>query len=184
MVDTIRTAGLTILSLALGLATNAAKPTPAVAGGGVSAPQAIKVDTLTKQQLDQQIKGLPDNAMIESKGQRMTKAQVRALATQKGKQHHAKAQAAIAQNDAAFEQRRAQFEEQQQAKLQADRTKAMAEFTRLQQAGSADASAQLEVIQREAVQLFQRSKTASPAEQWRIDQRAGQLLQQLQQMGR
>jgi hypothetical protein len=36
------------------------------------------------------------------------------------------------------------------------------------------------VIQREAAQLFQRSKTASPAERAQIERRAGQLLQQLQ----
>ena len=184
MIGNIRTAGLTILSLALGLVANAANPAPAGAGGGVSAPQVLKADTLTKQQFEQQLKRLPDNAVIESKGQRMTKAQIRALAAQKGQANQAKAQAALSQANAAFEERRAQLEQQHQAKLQADNAKAMAEFTRQSQAGGPAASLQLEAIQEEAAQLFERSKRASPAEQAQIEQRAAQLLQQLQQMGR
>jgi hypothetical protein len=43
---------------------------------------------------------------------------------------------------------------------------------------------QLDAIQEEAAQLFQRSKTAPPGEQAQIEQRAGQLLQQLQQLDR
>ena len=45
-------------------------------------------------------------------------------------------------------------------------------------------SPQLEAIEQEAAQLWQRSQRASPAEQAQIEQRAGQLLQQLQQLGR
>jgi DNA-binding transcriptional MerR regulator len=61
----------------------------------------------------------------------MTMAQIRALAAQKGQQHQAKAQAALSQANAAFEQHRAQLEQQHQAKLQADNGKAMADFKRL-----------------------------------------------------
>ena len=131
MVARIKIAGLTTVALVLGLGANAATPPWAVAGGGVAAPQVLKADQLTKQQLSQQLKRLPDSAVIESKGQRMTMTQIRALATQKGQQHQAKGQAALTQTNAAFEQRRAQLEQQHQAKLQADNAKAMADFKRL-----------------------------------------------------
>jgi hypothetical protein len=131
MVARIKIAGLTAVALVLGLGANGVSPPWAVAGGGVAAPQAIKADTLTKQQFEQQLKRLPDNAVIESKGQRMTKAQMRALAAQKAQGHQAKAQAALTQANAAFEQHRAQLEQQHQAKLQADNAKAIAEFKRL-----------------------------------------------------
>lgn len=131
MVARIRIAGLTTVTFVLGLGANAANPLWAVAGGGIAVPQVLKADQLTKQQLDQQLKRLPDSAVIESKGQRVTKAQIRALATQKGQQHQAKGQAALTQANAAFEQRRAQLEQQHQAKLQADNAKAMADFKRL-----------------------------------------------------
>jgi len=182
MVGKIAIAGLTTVGFVLGLVADAANPPSAVAGGGVSAPQVLKSDALTKQQFDQQLKRLPDNAVIESKGQKMTKAQIRALAAQKGQQNQARAQTGLNQAGVAFEQRRSQLEQQHQAKLQADGAKAMAEFTRLSLAPAV--SAQREVIQQEAAQLFQRSKTASPAEQAQIEQRAAQLLQQLQQLGR
>ena len=128
---TIKIAGLTTIALVLVLGAGAASPPWAVAGGGVAAPQVLKTDTLTKQQFKQQFKRLPDNAVIESKGQRMTKAQIKALAAQKGRANQAKAQAALSQANAAFEQRRAQLEQQHQAKLQADNAKAIEDFKRL-----------------------------------------------------
>jgi hypothetical protein len=128
----IRITGLTVITgIALGLMANLAAPPPVLAGGGVAAPQVLKADTLTKQQFEQQFKRLPDNAVIESKGQRMTIGQMRALAAQKAQAHQAKAQAALTQANTAFEQRRAQLEQQHQAKLRADNAKAIAEFKRL-----------------------------------------------------
>ncbi|MCZ7627096.1 MAG: hypothetical protein C3F12_08935 [Candidatus Methylomirabilota bacterium] len=131
MIAKIKIAGLTTVAFVLGLGANAANPPWAVAEGGVAAAQVLKADQLTKRQLSQQLKRLPDNAVIESKGQRMTMAEIRALAAQKGQQHQAKAQAALSQANAAFDQRRLQLEQQHQAKLQADNAKAIAEFKRL-----------------------------------------------------
>lgn len=132
MSATIRIAGLTILGMALGLVANAAGPPKVARGGGVAAAQPLRADTLTKQQFEEQLKRLPEGAVIESKGERKTKAQIRALAAQRGQAHQAKAQAALAQASAAFEQRRSQLERQQQAKLEADNAKAVAEFKRLE----------------------------------------------------
>ena len=164
--------------LVLGLLAQSAGPLPAEAGG-VQRPQVIRGDQLTKQQFE----ALPDTAVIELRGQRMTKAQIRAKAA-KSQEAMAKGQAVARQTEAQFEQRRIQFEQQQQAKLQTDNAKAMVEFTRQSQAGATPQARQLEAIQEEAAQLYERSKRASPAEQAQIEQRAGQLLQQLQQLGR
>jgi hypothetical protein len=125
----ITIAGLSIIGIALALAANAANP-PKVRRVGAAATQPLTAETLTKQQFEQQLKRLPDSAVIESKGQRMTKAQMRALAAQKGQAQQAKAKAALAQANAAFEQRRLQLEQQHRAKLQADHAKALAEFRR------------------------------------------------------
>jgi hypothetical protein len=75
---------------------------------------------------------LPDSAVVESGGQQKTKAQVRALAVQKGEAHQAKARASLSQANAAFERRRSQLEQERQAQLDADNAKAVAEFERLE----------------------------------------------------
>jgi hypothetical protein len=168
------------LVLGIGLIVQGVGFSSAEAGGGVSAPQVLNVDRLTKQQLNQQLKRLPDGAVIESQGQRMTVAQIRALAVQKGQRHQAKAQDVLNQARVAFRQDRAQFDQQQRAKLAADNVKAMAEFARLSQAAGSPRSPQLEAIEQEAAQLWQRAERASPAERARIEQRAAQLLQQLE----
>jgi hypothetical protein len=166
----------TILVLVLGLLAQSAGPLPAEAGGVQG--QVIRGDQLTKQQFE----ALPDIAVIEFKGQRMTKAQIRAKAA-KSTEAMAKAPAAARAAQAKVAARQAQFLQQQQAKLQADNAKAMVEVARLRQAAGPARSPQLEAIEQEAAQLFQRSQRA-PAERAQIEQRAGQLLQQLQQMGR
>ncbi|MCI0408693.1 MAG: hypothetical protein L0191_09045, partial [Acidobacteria bacterium] len=51
--------------------------TPAAnAGGGAS--QVLKADQLTKRQLNQQLRQLPDSAVIESRGQRLTVGEIKA----------------------------------------------------------------------------------------------------------
>ena len=153
---------LAAITLGLGFMAQVVGSSPAEAGGAPG-PQVLRADQLTKQQF----RRLPDSAVIEFQGQRMTKAQIRAMAARK-------AQAAMAKVEAAAGQRRAQFE-QEQAKLQADNTKVQAELARLRQ---------IAAIQQEAAQLLQRSQRGLPAEQTQIEQRASQLLQQLQQLGR
>jgi len=179
----LRIASFTSVVLVLGLLAHTASPPPAESGGAPG-PQVLRADQLTKQQFRQQLKALPDSAVIESKGQRMTKGQIRALAAQKGAAAQAKARAAASQAQARFAAHRAQFLQQEQAKLQADNAKTMAEFGRLRQARATPQARQLDAIEQEAAQLFQRSQRASPAERAQIEQRAAQLLQQLQQLGR
>lgn len=161
----------TILVLALGLIVNSAGPRPAEAGEAPG-PQVLRADQLTRQQF----KRLPDSAVIEFKGQRMTKAQIRARAAQK-------AQEAMAKTQVAARQRLVQFE-QVQARLHAENAKVQAELARLRQAHATPQARQVEAIEQEAAQLWQRSQRASPAERAQIEQRAAQLLQQLQQLGR
>jgi len=173
MFSRVKIARSTFIVLALGILAQGTGRQPAEAGGAPG-PQVLRADQLTKQQFEV----LPDTAVIEFKGQRMTKAQIQAKAT-KSKEAIAKVQAAARDAQAKFQTRLAQFLQQQQAKLQADNAKAMAEVARLAQ------SVRLQAIQQEAAQLWQRSQgTLSPAQRVQDEQRAGQLLQQLQQMGR
>ena len=179
----LRIASPTMIFLVLGLIADTAAPLPADAGGAPG-PQVIRADQLTQQQLDEQLKRLPDTAVIELQGQRLTVGEIRARGAQRQREVMMKAQAAAREAQSKFAARRAQFLQQQQAQLQADNAKAMAEVARLRQAAGPARSPQLEAIEQEAAQLFQRSQRASPAERAQIEQRAGELLQQLQQLGR
>ncbi|MCI0408522.1 MAG: hypothetical protein L0191_08170 [Acidobacteria bacterium] len=165
--------------LGLSLVVQAGDPS-ATSAGGTRAPQVLRGEQLTKQQL----KSLPDTAVIEYQGQRFSVDQIRARAAQQHREAAAKAQAVARQAQTQFEVRRAKFLQEQQAKLQADNAKATAEMGRLHQASATPQALQRAAIQDEAAQLFQRSKTASPAERAQIEQRAAQLLQQVQKLGR
>jgi hypothetical protein len=169
---------ITFIVLAFGALAHGTPAQPAEPGAAAG-PQVVKGDQLTKQQFE----ALPDTAVIDFKGQRMTKAQIQDKAA-KSQEAVVKGETLVRQTEAQFEQRRIQFEEQQQAKIKAGKARAMAEFTRQSQAAATPQARQLEAIQEEAAQLAARSKSASPAEQAQIEQRARQLLQQLPQVGR
>jgi hypothetical protein len=141
--------------------------------GAPPSPQVVRGDQLTKQQFE----ALPDTALINFKGQLMTKAQIRVRAA-KSQEAMEKGHALARQTRAEFEQRLIHFEQQRKAKIQADKAKAMGEFARQSQAEAR----QLKAIEAEAAQLYKRSERASPAEKAQIEQRASQLLQQLQGM--
>ena len=142
--------------------------------------QPLKAEQLTKEHFDR----LSDTQPIEIKGQRMTAGKIRANMRQARAEAEAKAKVAAAKVQAEFEAERTKFLQAQKAKLEAENAKVRAEVTRLRQQQPAPAqSPQLDAIRREAGQLLERSKTASPAERAQIEQRAAQLIQQLQQMG-
>jgi flagellum-specific peptidoglycan hydrolase FlgJ len=136
-----------------------------------SRPQTVSGDRLTKQQFE----ALPDSALIDFKGRRMTKASIRAREAQ-SRETAEKAEALARQSRMEFQQQLIQFDQQRKTKLEVDKAKAMGEFARLRQADSR----QLKAIEVEAAQLQELSKRASPAEKAHIEQRASQLLQQLQ----
>jgi hypothetical protein len=174
MFSRVRIVRATIVVIGLGLLVQIAGPLPAEAGEVQG--QIIRGDQLTKQQLE----ALPDNTVIEFKGKRITRAEIRAKAS-KSNEAMAKVPAAVATKvRAKFDQRRALFEQQQQAKLNADNQKVNAEFARLQQTGGGTTQdSKRAAIENEARDLSQRYKTASPAEKAQIDKRAGELLRQL-----
>lgn len=134
-------------------------------------PQVVTGDHLTKQQFE----ALPDIALIDFKGRRMTKASIRAREAQ-SRDTAEKVQALARQSRVEFEQRLIQFEQQRKKKLEIDKAKSMEEFARLGPTNSQ----QLKSIEVEAARLHERSTRASPAEKAQIEQRANELLQQLQ----
>ena len=136
-------------------------------------PAIIRGEQLTQQQFD----ALPDSAVIEFRGTRITAGEVRVKIKQAEIGAQAQAQAAAAQAQAKFEAYRAKFLQEQKAKLDAANAKVRAEIARLRQASAAAPLTQQQAIQKEAVELLNRSKTATPAEQIQIEQRAGQLQQ-------
>ncbi len=157
---------------------------PAATAPGALAPPVSSVDQMTKEQFRQMLKAAPDGQVFEFRGQQTTAGALRAIIWQKHKEALAKAQAHAGEARARFEARRAQFLQAQQAKLQADNARIRTEFARLHGAQSTAVvlSPQHQAIQQEAIQLLHRAKTAPPAEQVHIERRAGELLQQLQQL--
>jgi hypothetical protein len=105
----------------------------------------------------------------------MTKASIRAREAQ-DRDTAEKAQALARQSRLEFQQQLIQFDQQRKTKLEADKAKAMGEFARRSRAHSP----QLKAIEVEAAQLQERSTRASPADKARIEERANQLLHQVQ----
>jgi len=169
MVQRTKILNITFLLLILCLAAFAAS---SFAAENLSAQgKVLKGEQLTKEQF----KALPDNAVIEFKGQQKTKGQIIAEEEQKSKQALAKLKNV---SKPQFEAARAKFLQEQKAKLDADNAKAKAEFERMKTKFSKYAE-----IKNEAMQLQGKSKTAPPAEQEQIEKRANELLQQLEALG-
>lgn len=145
-----------------------------------SAP-VLKAEQLTREQFDR----LPDTAVIEMKGTRITAGEFRAQIARQRAEGQTKVRAAASQAKTAFEAYRAKFLQEQKSKLQAVNAKVQAQFAAYRSQGAGPArSAAHETIQKEALDLQRRARTASPAEQAQIEQRARELLQQLQQVPR
>jgi hypothetical protein len=172
MFSRVKIVHITFILLAFGTLAQGTAAEPSEPGAAPGS-QVVRGDQLTKQQFE----ALPDTALINFKGQQMTKAQIRVRAT-KSQEAMEKGHALARQTRAEFEQRLIHFEQQRKAKIQADKAKAMEEFARQSQAEAR----QLKAIEAEAAQLYKRSEGASPAEKAQIEQRASQLLQQLQEM--
>ncbi len=138
---------------------------------------AEKLEKMTKEQYEK----LPDTAIIDFKGREITKGQYRSEIKQR--KEVAKARPATgSEAKANFEPVRAQFLRDEKAKLDTHNAKVNAEFERLRQR-AAETSSKFKAIQDEANQLSIRSKTASQSERAQIDKRAGELLQQIKQLG-
>ena len=169
MVQRTRILNITFLCLILCLAAFAAS---SFAAENLSAQgKFLKGEQLTKEQF----KALPDNAVIEFKGQQKTKSQIIAEEEQKRTQSLAKMKNA---SKSQFEAARAKFLQEQKVKLDADNAKAKTEFERLKTKSSKYAE-----IKKEALQLFNKSKTAPPADQEQIEKRSAELLNQLKALG-
>ncbi len=153
--------------------------------------QIYKTEQLTKEQF----KALPDNAVIEHKGKRETKKQYVAEQEQVAKARHEQIMKHIdAKYRATGDAQRAKFVKIRKDQIEANNARLMAkikaENTKRKQVASRTQpsskalSPQYIAIQKEALQLYARSqKATTPDERKQIDQRAGQLVQQLKQMG-
>jgi len=127
----------------------------------------------------EKLKQLPDSHVIESQGKRITVGELRKIREAEARVAEDKAKSARIEAGAELKTLQAKLAAETEAKLKSDHAKLMAELPRLRQAGAPAQAPQREAIQREAAQLYQRSKTASPAEKAQIEKRAGELLRQL-----
>jgi len=138
--------------------------------------QVIKVESLTKDQF----KALPDNAVIEVKGVQMTKQQLIALQKQKRNELVKLTKTDMAKPQ--FEAAKTKFYQGQQNKLNSENARVKATFDSQSQLNSSNA-VKFTSIQKEAMELSNKSKNATPEQQQQIEQRAKELVDQLKQMG-
>lgn len=164
----LRTSRVMTSLLLLGTLVTPGLTMPVWAGGAPST--VIPVERLTLRQIQQ----LPDSQVIESRGQRITIGELKRMREAEGRAAEASARAAKNEVEAKLRALQGKLAADKQT-IDLQNAKAMADFGRL---------GQVAAMEQEAAQLFQRSKTASPAEQVQIEQRAALLLQQLQQVGR
>jgi hypothetical protein len=141
-----------------------AKPTAA------AAPQILRPTIANKKQFDRQLKTLPDSTVVESEGKRLTVGEIKARSTEIQRKAVANAEAGARSAAERSAARAAQFERRKMAKLDADKAKGTVELGRI---------SQFEAIRKEAAQMMERSKTATPAQMNEMNQRAQQLLRQL-----
>lgn len=161
---------LSVLACAAALAPHSALPQTA-AKAREKQTAVVAAEEVDKRQFDRQLRSLPDAAVVESGGRRVTVGEIRARAVEAQKAVVAGAEADAKASAAKFAARGAQLAQQRQAKLDADGAKATTEVARLRG---------VDAIRAEAARLLQRSKTASPAQLMEIEARAKQLLEQLQ----
>lgn len=160
-----------------------------------SAGQARGQASATKKQprmTQQQFEALPPNHVLQVGAKRITKRELLAQVEQRRAALKKQLHTVAAQDNAAFETQRAVFAKEQAAKIQMENAKTRQQFASVRGAsagvspvrptgGKGGVSPQRQAIEREAAELYAASKKATPAERVKINQRAAQLLQQLQQ---
>ena len=131
----------------------------------------------------QQFTALPDTTVLVLRdGTRVTAGELRLKRRQRVDQAKANSQARGAEAKTWFDANYAKLLQDQQADADAHNAKFRAGLARLKTSKSIAVTVSPQAIQQEAIQLIQRAKTASPAEQVLIEKRAGVLLQELQQL--
>jgi hypothetical protein len=169
----IRNAALVLTAASVALAMTR------TAHGQTAAPA---LETIHVEQLNEaQLKALPDDRVIEFKGQKMTKAAF--IAQLRARSAAAKADFAAKREEIQrqFEARRATVEREQKAKLDADNAQVMRDATHLLQAsGPRLTPQQIEEIKQQVQGLVDRSGAATTTEdRAQIDQRAEELHRRL-----
>jgi hypothetical protein len=178
MPSPVRIAAFTLKIVVLGLV--GAWPVAPAYAQGATEPQVIRVDQTNRRQIKEMLPTLPDETVLEFKEKRITAAELRAKMRSSADRVRALiermtvSQESIARlAQAKLQVRRAPFLREARAKLQAANTKVLAELARVRQ---------IAAMEQEAGELWRRSKNASPEERMRIDERAAQLLKDLEQI--
>jgi hypothetical protein len=161
---------ISVLAFAVALMPNSATPQTAAKAREASTVKVVTAEKVDKRQFDRQLKSLPDAAVVEAAGRRVTVGEIRAKAAETQKVVAAEAQANAKGSAARFAARQSEFTQRRMSRLDADNAKMKPELTRL---------SKTEAIRVEAAELMRRSKTATPAELAKLEERAAQLLREL-----
>jgi hypothetical protein len=143
--------------------------------------KVFNLENLTREEFD----SLPENRVVEVGGVQTTKREYLARLERQHDEALSKLRAAAIEARAMLEAKRDKFLQNQVARIEKDNAKTLARFAESgRQRRSIAQSAGFNAIRKEATELERRSQTASPAEQAQIEQRAWELLQQLQGLPR
>lgn len=138
-------------------------------------PIVINVKELSPERFRELLRTLPDNAVLEADGKRITVGELRAQMEQRRAAVQAKMEEAARRAAGELERRRAAFRESEKARLEAGRKEAMAYFESLPKP-PAELQGELQAIREEMRKLLERARTASPKEQDEILRRADELV--------
>ena len=172
------------LAVAAAMAALVAAAAPAAAAKPAAKRPELPADVIhtkkfSERQFRQRYPNLPDSAVVMIEGTAMTVAELRADSERRMKAAAAKSKLAGERARRAGQARLRELE-QQQANLEADNARALAEFKRLaarEERGDPDGD--IAAIRDEARELQERARTATPAERRRLEARAAELLDQL-----
>jgi hypothetical protein len=161
---------ISVVAVALALIPDAGMPQTAAKAKEAPTMRVLTAEKVNKRQFDRQLNTLPDNAVVETAGRRVTVGDIRAKTVEMQKMTIAEAEANAKASTARFAARQGQLAQQRMAKLDADNAKVQPQLTQL---------SRTEAIRVEAAELMRKSKSATPAELAKLEERAAQLLREL-----
>ena len=161
---------ISVVAVALALVPDAGMPQTAAKAKETPTLRVLTAEKVNKRQFDRQLNTLPDNAVVETAGRRVTVGEIRAKTVEMQKVAVAEAAANAKASEGRFAARQTQLAQQRMTKLDADNAKIKPELAQL---------SRTEAIRVEAAELMRKSKTATPAELAKLEERAAQLLREM-----
>lgn len=136
----------------------------------------VKVDELSREEFRKLWPTLPDSAVLDSHGTRVTVGAIRKRMTEQGAAAEERAVRFGRDARAAFEEGRTAFLESEKGRLARGQAEALAAFERLGVSGPPAEPAEVAALREEMWSLRERARTATPQELLELERRVDYLL--------